>query len=302
MISILGSSNEKMPQISFTNTETIMTYYLTGFVFTGYGEGDRKKIVALYNSQETAKAKLDTLIIDKQLEGWEIETTTDTELANENTNVISMVEATLPDSLNSIIWTITTEPEPMADGQLMFSEFVDITDQAQHITQTGYSKMRIKHYITMFVAHGFSDLTKTTDIYSSLEHAGSVLSDILKNKLTQNWKLTTYTNEEISKINSNAISMIQGTNPSGTLAVTWVLHPDPALINKDGVLFPDYIYIAERSRDYSEMEDGEQVVELSKMASMSAGEGFIYALIETIKMYPVASAGIGFFLTWLFFL
>ena len=44
-----------------------------------------------------------------------------------------MVEVTLPDSINYVIWTLTTDPEPMADGKIMLSEFVDITAQAKEL-------------------------------------------------------------------------------------------------------------------------------------------------------------------------
>lgn len=157
----------------------------------------------------------------------------------------------------------------------------------------------MKHYITTYVRNGFLDLTESTNIYSSHEHASAVLSDILKNKLSQNWEIDTINGKELENINSNAISISQGLNPDGNLSIAWAVHTEPV---HESDTFVNYIHIPEQSRDYSELDDIDQVVRMQKMTSMSKGDGFIFALIETIKMYPVVSAGIVLFLLWLFFL
>ena len=111
-----------------------MKYYLTGFVFTGYGDNDKVKIVEKYNSQEKAEEKLVSLIKDKQVQGWEIESLPTEEIESSDNNLLRMVVANMPDSIKAVTWTLTTDPEPISDGEAIFPGFVDITIEAQQCT------------------------------------------------------------------------------------------------------------------------------------------------------------------------
>lgn len=114
--------------------EACIKYYISGFVFTGHGEGDRVKIIEIYNSLATAEEKLEALIKDKQSQGWEIESLPYDEITSDDNNLIGMAVANMPDSINSVTWTLTTDPEPISNGQVVFSEFVDVTEDAQQNT------------------------------------------------------------------------------------------------------------------------------------------------------------------------
>lgn len=123
---------EKLTDAEFAKQFEVMKFYLTGFVFTGSGDDDKVKIVEIYSSKETAEEKLVTLIKDKQEQGWEIESLPTDEIDSSDNNLLRMVVANMPDSINAVTWTLTTDPEPILDGEVMFSDFVDVTSSAQN--------------------------------------------------------------------------------------------------------------------------------------------------------------------------
>ncbi len=123
---------EKLTDAEPSKQFEVMKFYLTGFVFTGYGDDDKVKIVEIYSSKEAAEEKLVTLIKDKQKQGWEIESLPTEEIDSSDNNLLRMVVANMPDPINAVTWTLTTDPEPISDGKVMFSDFVDVTSSAQN--------------------------------------------------------------------------------------------------------------------------------------------------------------------------
>lgn len=147
----------------------------------------------------------------------------------------------------------------------------------------------MKHYITAFVSQGHSDEDKhkTTDTYANLEHAGSTLSSILKNKLSQNWELNAFSNEDLAEIQGNIITMVQGENSSGTMAVIWALHSDPDACTKDGEMLPNYKN-GGCDNDYSD-EYEPQPERLNKMSSTSKDEKTKHPILSDSE-YQVLSS------------
>ena len=105
----------------------------------------------------------------------------------------------------------------------------------------------MKHYITRFIHYrdDENEKLKITDTYDSLEQAGSVLSDILKSKLSQNWEPNAFSNEAIAELGGNIITMVKSENSSEILSAIWVVHSTPEPTTKDGVMFPEYAEIVE---------------------------------------------------------
>ncbi|MFK5948972.1 MAG: hypothetical protein QM500_09425 [Methylococcales bacterium] len=148
----------------------------------------------------------------------------------------------------------------------------------------------MSYYLSAFIFQGYGqdDKTKIIEKYSTLDSAKNKLDRILNEKSTQNWELEIFTNEEINELQGNIEFMATAQEPDTINLITWVISPEETPVSNEGALFPEFKDIT------SEVISTNNIV--------TADQGFIRVLIATIKMYPVASAGIAFFVYWLLFL
>jgi len=171
-------------------------------------------------------------------------------------------------------------------------------DQSETRDFLHQSDTSIKYFITMFVSTESGIKTKSTNTFASVEHAESVLSDILKERLAQDWNLKSFSHDEVLETKCSAISMVQGVNPAGAIAVTCAIHPVPVLVSDKGEMLPNYTYLAEQSIDYSGMADSEQsqsqVFDYGISQTPEGGDKFI----DVFNEYPLifVSAAIGLLL------
>ncbi|MEZ9903664.1 hypothetical protein AB4343_02310 [Vibrio breoganii] len=131
-----------------------MTYYLTAFIFEGFGPtSEKRKIVETYSSVDKAQVKLDSILSEKKQLGWTIEEVPHKEV--EADNFACIVNGEESGGFNTVLWTIGTDPIPTSNGEVLFPEAIDITSEAQR--QYRLDKMR-----TMSKGSGFLFALKET--------------------------------------------------------------------------------------------------------------------------------------------
>lgn len=144
----------------------------------------------------------------------------------------------------------------------------------------------MKYYLTAFISRKLSDENmKYREIYPDSDSAKTRLESILAEKRNENWKIDILPQAEIDEDSGNVVYLVMGELSETLDYVIWVISTDEIPRMVDGEMFPEH-------------EDITGVVNAREIAE----KGFLPALIATIKMHPVASAGIGFFLFWLLFL
>ncbi|MDG1732818.1 MAG: hypothetical protein P8H39_07545 [Thalassotalea sp.] len=151
------------------------------------------------------------------------------------------------------------------------------------------------YYLTAFVLNGTGpncEKLKIVEKYTSAERAKIKLNNILVDKKQLGWKVTELSEEERNETKNNLISIASGETPDGINMIMWAISIDPTPSMDGQAMFPEAVDITREVQSKARMD---------KMALMSNGEGFLFALKETFKQNPKISIAITVSLIWLAF-
>ncbi len=97
-----------------------MSHYLTVFVYRALSQ-ERYKFREIYSDLDSARSRLESIVCEKRKENWKIEVAPDQEIAVvEKGNIVYMASGELADSLDLVMWVISTEKTPRtSDGELL---------------------------------------------------------------------------------------------------------------------------------------------------------------------------------------
>jgi len=277
-----------------------MKHYITRFIhYRDSAELGKTKITDKYNNLEQAGSVLSTILKEKLSQNWELNSFSTEEIADLQGNIITMVQGKNPSNILSVIWAIHPTPEPLTKGDPLFPDYIEIhndesENNSENQTDVKFSQKSADHnknyYLSAFIFQGYGqdDKTKIVEKYSTFKAAKNKLDIILDEKKSQNWKLDICTNDEIKKSEGNIMFMASAQQPDTINLITWAISTDTTLVTDGDVIFDEFKDITNEASSMSAREIAEQ--------------GFIPALIATMKMYPVISLGIVFFIFWLLFL